>query len=100
MAPGISALADYATVAVFLDELAVTHVVGIGTLETDAVLVFLDGRPVALAVLHVAFELRAIGKVHDTLAVRLSVAEAAFDNITVLLRQLAASFSFVRAPMA
>ena len=95
MAPGISALADDATIAVFLDELAVTHVVGIGTLETDAVLVFLDGRSVALAVLHVAFELRAVGKAYDTLAVGLSVAETAIYNITVLLRQLATAFSFV-----
>ena len=87
------------SISVFLYELAVAHIVGIGAFKTVTILILLNGRTVALTILEDAFELRAVGKTGDALAVGLTVQENTLYGVTVLLTQLSFAALFIRFPL-
>ena len=86
-------------IAVLLDELAVTLVVLVRTLEAFAVLVHLDGRTVALAVFIGALELRTVSVSANAFAVYLTVLERAFKGVALLGGQLPAAVRLVVFPL-
>ena len=100
MSTGIYPLGSDISIPVFLHELTVAHIVGIGAFKTVAVLVFLDGRPVALTVFEDTLELRTVGKAGDALAVGLTVQEDTLYGVTALLAQFATATLLVRLPLA
>ena len=100
MSAGIDPLGSHISIPVFLHELTVAHIVGIGTFKTVTVLILFDGRTVALTILEDALELRTVSKAGDALAIGLTVQEDTLYGVTALLTQFATTTLFVRLPLA
>ena len=80
-APYITALSNDVAVAVFLNKAAVATVVDVRALETLALLVFLDGRPVTFALLEVTLELRTVSIAGNALTVDAATLKLTFVDV-------------------
>ena len=96
---GIDPLGSHISISVFLHELTVAHIVGIGAFKAVTVLILLDGWTIALTILKDALEFRTVGKTGDTLAIGLTVQEYTLYGVTALLTQFATTTLLVRLPL-
>ena len=78
-------LGCYFSISVFLNKIAISHIVLIRAFKTITILILLDSSTITTAILEDTLELRTISKTNDTFAIRLSSLEGSLNGIATLL---------------